>query len=79
MVITVETFCFRNVKRILDLRGTSINDSLIPQLSNLTQVRAEEYQQIYDSLKGFQELGLESCNIENELNKVGAKVVLQRL
>lgn len=79
MVTTVETFRSRNVNKILDLWGTSINDSLIPQHINLTQVTAEEYQQIYDSLKGFQELGLESCNIENELNKVGAKVVLQRV
>lgn len=51
---------------------------MIPQHINLTQVTAEEYQQLYEAIKGFhgngfRELGLESCNIENELNKVGAK------
>lgn len=79
MVITVETFCSRNVHRIQDLWGTSINDSLIPKPINHTQVTAQEYQQIYDRLRGVQNLELESCNIENELNKVGAKVVLQRV
>ncbi|TWW76060.1 sodium-dependent neutral amino acid transporter B(0)AT2 [Takifugu flavidus] len=64
-----------NMERILDLRGTSINESMIPQHMNLTQVTAEEYQQLYEAIEGFhgsgfQELGLESCNIEKELNKV---------
>lgn len=67
--------------RVLDLRGTSINESMIPQHINLTQVTAEEYQQLYEAIKGFygsrfQELGLESCNIKNELDKVGAKGIL---
>lgn len=64
--------------RILDLRGTSINESMIPQHINLTQVTAEQYQQLYQAIKGFhgsafQDLGLESCNIEKELNEVGEK------
>lgn len=66
------------------MRGTSINESMIPQHINLTQVSAEEYQQLYEAIKGFhgtgiQDLGLEPCNIENELNKVGAKGILNQL
>lgn len=82
--MTADAFCCRNMGRILELRGTSINESVIPQHVNATQVTAEEYQQLYETIKGFQgsqfkELGLESCNIETELNKVGAKGVPPRL
>lgn len=63
--------------------GSRINESMIPQHINLTQVSAEDYQEMYESIQGFQgnrfeELGLEACNIQNELDKVAAKMILSR-
>lgn len=57
---------------------------MIPQHINLTQVSAEEYRQLYEAIEGFhgtgiKDLGLEPCNIENELDKVGAKGILNQL
>lgn len=43
---------------------------------NVTHVTAEEYKQMYKAIKNlhnkssFEELGLDPCNIENELDKV---------
>lgn len=61
--------------------GTRINESGIPQHINFTQVTPEDYQHMYESIKafegsGFKDLGLEACNVENELNKVAEKLVL---
>lgn len=61
--------------------GTHINESAIPQHINFTQVTAEDYQHMYESIKGFvgsgfKDLGLEACNVENELDKVAEKLLL---
>lgn len=60
------------------LLGNGIEATLIPHHINLTQVSqvtADDYHQMIDIIKGvkedeFQKLGLESCTIEDELNKV---------
>lgn len=59
--------------------GSGINGSMIPQHINFSHVSPEDYQLMFESistLKGstFSELGLESCNIESELDKVSAKM-----
>lgn len=62
------------------LLGNGIEESLIPHHINLTQVSqvsAEDYHQMIDIIRGVKEdeygqLGLESCSIEDELNKVDA-------
>lgn len=56
---------------------------MIPQRVNLTQVTPEDYQQMYETFETllgdrFQDLGLEDCNIQNELNKVAAGMILSR-
>lgn len=54
----------------------SSEKSLITPNIKAAHVTAEEYTQMYEAIRGlhnntsFQELGLEPCNIENELNKV---------
>lgn len=61
--------------------GNGIEQSLIPHHINLTQVSqvsAEDYHQMIEVIKrvkedDYQKLGLESCSIEDELNKVHAK------
>lgn len=58
--------------------GNGIDAGLIPHHINLTQVSqvsAEDYHQMIDIIKGvkedeFSKLGLASCSIEDELNKV---------
>lgn len=62
--------------------GSRINESMIPQHINFTQVSPEDYQLMFERIKGFHgsrfnELGLEICNIENELNKVSAEMRVQ--
>lgn len=69
---------FRNTDKLVEMLGTSINESMIPHSINLTKgvkVSDEDYHQILESIKGFtgsgfEELGLEPCSIEDELNKV---------
>ncbi|XP_076588231.1 sodium-dependent neutral amino acid transporter B(0)AT2 [Chaetodon auriga] len=66
-----------NINKIVALLGNGIEESLIPHHINLTQasqVSAEDYHQMIDIIKGvkedeYQKLGLESCSIEDELNK----------
>uniref|UniRef100_A0A3P9KFH7 Transporter n=1 Tax=Oryzias latipes TaxID=8090 RepID=A0A3P9KFH7_ORYLA len=66
-----------NTNRIVALLGNGIEATLIPHHINLTQVSqvtADDYHQMIDIIKGvkedeFQKLGLESCTIEDELNK----------
>lgn len=59
--------------------GSRINGSMIPPHINVSQVSPEDYQLMFESIKTlkgstFNELGLEPCNIETELNKVSAKM-----
>ncbi|GLD61604.1 sodium-dependent neutral amino acid transporter B(0)AT2 [Lates japonicus] len=66
-----------NTNKIVALLGNGIEESLIPHHINLTQVSqvsAEDYHQMIDIIRGVKEdeygqLGLESCSIEDELNK----------
>ena len=71
----------------MGLLGNGIEASLIPHHINLTQpsqVTAEDYQMMIDVIKrvkedDFPQLGLDSCSIEDELNKVRAKTTLKKL
>ncbi|XP_039989430.1 sodium-dependent neutral amino acid transporter B(0)AT2 [Xiphias gladius] len=66
-----------NTNKIVALLGNGIEESLIPHHINLTQVSqvsAEDYNLMIEIIKGvkedeYQKLGLESCSIEDELNK----------
>uniref|UniRef100_A0A8D0ADJ0 Transporter n=1 Tax=Sander lucioperca TaxID=283035 RepID=A0A8D0ADJ0_SANLU len=66
-----------NTNKIVSLLGNGIEPGLIPHHINLThvsQVSAEDYKQMIDVIKKVKEgqfhtLGLESCSIEEELNK----------
>ncbi|XP_075945725.1 sodium-dependent neutral amino acid transporter B(0)AT2 [Anarhichas minor] len=66
-----------NTNKIVGLLGSDIDRSLIPQhinLTNVSQVSAEDYHQMISIIEGVKEgqyvkLGLESCSIEEELNK----------
>ncbi|KAM9351569.1 sodium-dependent neutral amino acid transporter B(0)AT2 [Symphorus nematophorus] len=66
-----------NTNKIVSLLGNGIEATLIPHHINLTQpsqVTAEDYNMMIGIIKGVKEddfpaLGLESCSIEDELNK----------
>uniref|UniRef100_A0A1A8H7E8 Transporter n=2 Tax=Nothobranchius korthausae TaxID=1143690 RepID=A0A1A8H7E8_9TELE len=66
-----------NTNKIVSLLGNGIEPSLIPHHINLTQVSqvsADDYHQMIEILRGvkeneYQNLGLEPCSIEAELNK----------
>lgn len=66
----------------MSLLGNGIDETLIPHHINLTQgskVTAEDYQQMIGIIQkvkegDFKNLGLESCTIEDELNKVPEKL-----
>lgn len=66
-----------NTGRIVALLGNGIEESLIPHHINLTKVggiSAEDYHQMIEVIKrvkedDYQKLGLDSCSIEDELNK----------
>ncbi|KAM7415135.1 hypothetical protein PAMA_019790 [Pampus argenteus] len=60
-----------NTNKIVSLLGNGMNDSLIPNHINLSQVSAEDYHLIIKGMKqeDYQRLGLDSCSIEDELNK----------
>ncbi|KAM6926728.1 sodium-dependent neutral amino acid transporter B(0)AT2 [Lycodopsis pacificus] len=66
-----------NTNKIVGLLGSDIDRSLIPQhinLTNVSQVSAEDYHQMISIIKEVKEdqygkLELESCSIEEELNK----------
>uniref|UniRef100_H3D885 Transporter n=1 Tax=Tetraodon nigroviridis TaxID=99883 RepID=H3D885_TETNG len=66
---------FTNVGRVQSMLGSRINDSMIPPHINFTNVTPEDYWQMYGSIKSFhgsslEDLGLEACDIQEELNKV---------
>lgn len=71
---------FRNTNKIVDLLGTSLPETVIPSSVNLTnvlEVSADDYQEMIASIKKFNgsefsKLGLDTCSIEDELNKVRA-------
>lgn len=61
--------------------GSLINASTIPPHINLTHVTPEDYQQMFESIRSFQgnrseDLGLDACNVQNELDKVSAKMII---
>uniref|UniRef100_UPI0037E8FDF6 sodium-dependent neutral amino acid transporter B(0)AT2 n=1 Tax=Semicossyphus pulcher TaxID=241346 RepID=UPI0037E8FDF6 len=66
-----------NTNKIVSLVGNGIEESLIPLHINLTlpsQVSNEDYNEMFKVIKmvkedKFAELGLDSCSIEDELNK----------
>ncbi|XP_051581011.1 sodium-dependent neutral amino acid transporter B(0)AT2-like [Myxocyprinus asiaticus] len=63
-----------NTKKIIDLLGKEINPSLIPHHINFSHVSPEDYQQMTNIIRGVVEddyprLGLENCDIKEELNK----------
>ncbi|XP_069019134.1 sodium-dependent neutral amino acid transporter B(0)AT2 [Embiotoca jacksoni] len=66
-----------NTNKIVALLGNGVEASLIPHhinLSQVGQVSVEDYHQMIEVIRGvkedeYQKLGLESCSIEDELNK----------
>lgn len=63
-----------NTKKIVGFLGTEISPEMIPHHINFSHVSAEDYQQMIEIIKGVTEsdyprLGLDSCSIEEELNK----------
>ncbi|XP_054475302.1 sodium-dependent neutral amino acid transporter B(0)AT2 [Anoplopoma fimbria] len=66
-----------NTNKVLSLLGTDIDRHLIPQHINFTQgaqLSVEDYHKTIEIIRGvkedqYQNLGLESCSIEDELNK----------
>ncbi|KAL0968632.1 hypothetical protein UPYG_G00269390 [Umbra pygmaea] len=64
-----------NTKKIVGFLGNEISGDLVPHHINFTTtLSAEDYQQMTDILRGVTEdkyprLGLDSCSIEEELNK----------
>ncbi|XP_018602584.1 sodium-dependent neutral amino acid transporter B(0)AT2 [Scleropages formosus] len=63
-----------NTKKIVELLGTEISQDLIPLHINFSHVTPEDYQRMTDIIQGvkeesFSQLGLDSCNIEEELDK----------
>lgn len=75
-----KNLCFllnpRNTKKIVGYLDKEINANLIPHHINLSHVSAEDYQQMTSIIRGVMEgeyprLGLDNCDIKEELNKVG--------
>ncbi|XP_024279869.1 sodium-dependent neutral amino acid transporter B(0)AT2 [Oncorhynchus tshawytscha] len=64
-----------NTKKIVALLGNEVSHDLIPHHINFSAtVSAEDYQQMTEILRGvtekdYRRLGLDSCSIEEELNK----------
>ncbi|XP_072242515.1 sodium-dependent neutral amino acid transporter B(0)AT2 [Leuresthes tenuis] len=66
-----------NTNKIVALLGNGIEPTIIPHHINLTQVSqvsADDYHQMINIIRGvnedeYEKLGLESCSIEDELNK----------
>ncbi|KAJ8395735.1 hypothetical protein AAFF_G00029720 [Aldrovandia affinis] len=63
-----------NTKKILGFLGNEISPDLIPQHVDLSAVTPEDYTLMTEIIRGVKEsdyshLGLDSCNIEDELNK----------
>ncbi|XP_067090235.1 sodium-dependent neutral amino acid transporter B(0)AT2 [Osmerus mordax] len=63
-----------NSKKIEGFLGNEISPQMIPHHINFSHVSAEDYRQMIDIIKGVTEsdyprLGLDSCSIEEELNK----------
>lgn len=67
--------CLRNTKKIIGFLGREINPGLIPHHINFSHVSPEDYQQMTNIIQGVMEndyprLGLDNCDIKEELNKV---------
>ncbi|XP_036440532.1 sodium-dependent neutral amino acid transporter B(0)AT2 [Colossoma macropomum] len=63
-----------NAKKIVGYLGNEISHDLIPHHINFSHVSSEDYQQITEIIRGVMEsdysrLGLDSCDIKEELNK----------
>ncbi|KAG5845833.1 sodium-dependent neutral amino acid transporter B(0)AT2-like isoform X1 [Anguilla anguilla] len=63
-----------NAKKIVGFLGNEISPDLIPPHIDLSNVSAEDYTQMIEIIRGvkesdFSHLGLDSCSIEDELNK----------
>uniref|UniRef100_A0A4W3GGD9 Transporter n=1 Tax=Callorhinchus milii TaxID=7868 RepID=A0A4W3GGD9_CALMI len=65
----------KNADKILEMLSAGVvSHDLIPHHVNFSEVSAEDYYQMYDIIKGvkeeeFPKLGLESCQLEDELNQ----------
>ncbi|XP_028813132.1 sodium-dependent neutral amino acid transporter B(0)AT2 [Denticeps clupeoides] len=63
-----------NTKKIIGFLGTEISRDLIPHHINFSNVSPQDYHQMTDIIRGVEEsdysrLGLDSCSIEDELDK----------
>ncbi|KAJ8261928.1 hypothetical protein GJAV_G00160100 [Gymnothorax javanicus] len=63
-----------NTKKIAGFLGDEISRDLIPQHIDFSSVSPEDYTEMIDIIRrvkesGFSHLGLDSCNVEDELNK----------
>lgn len=67
---------YRNSEKILNLlKIGNLSQDIIPHHINFSSITAEDYNLVYDIIQKvkeeeFDSLGLKSCQIENELNKV---------
>lgn len=66
----------RNTKKIVGYLGNEVSANLIPHHINLSRVSTEDYQQMTSIIRGvleddYPQLGLDGCDIKEELNKVG--------
>lgn len=69
-------FNCRNTKKIIGYLGNEVSANLIPHHVNLSRVSTEDYQLMTSIIRDVMEndyprLGLDSCDIKEELNKVG--------
>lgn len=67
---------YRNSEKILKLlKIGNLSQDMIPHHINFSSITAEDYNLVYDIIQKvkeeeFDSLGLKSCQIEDELNKV---------
>ena len=66
----------RNAEKILGFLNTDVlSKELIPPHINFSHLSAQDYEEMYGVIKtvkedGFDQLGLDACLLEDELNKV---------
>uniref|UniRef100_A0A3B1JRJ0 Solute carrier family 6 member 15 n=1 Tax=Astyanax mexicanus TaxID=7994 RepID=A0A3B1JRJ0_ASTMX len=70
----VTTKCVENTQKIVGYLGTEISYDVIPPHIDFSKVSREDYQQIIGVIRGvkendFSQLGLDSCDITEELNQ----------